>query len=447
MLAAGRGRRRTGTHPARAGRVHRVTGALAVAPGDRDDGGVTDAPATPPVRHPNGGEVPPGPPGRRPGGPRGRGGRPGLYDRRVRARDERWSVPGRILTGVLARPGLVLAATGQRPPVERGGRVLNRGVQALLALTDLVERASSRGGTSSDPLGDRGAFDASAKVAMPVRTDVHVTGRRIPGPEGAPDIPVRIYRRFGVGIGRPDHLPAAITYFHGGGWVVGSLDSHDASCRLLAAVSGCVVVAVDYRLAPEHPFPAAVEDALAAYAWVQAGHAELGTAPGRVGVMGDSAGGNLAAVVALATREGDVPAPLAQGLVYPAVDAHLDTPSLREMGEGFFLTREGMETFRGHYVPDPADWEDWRVSPLLAGDKRGVAPALVVTAGFDPLRDDGASYAEALGSAGVPVEYRCYDDVIHGFFGMGLVPDCLALATEVCAAMGSLMRRSVPAEG
>jgi len=413
----------------------------------RDDDGVTDAPAAPPAEHPTGAGAPPGPPGRWPGGPRGRGGRPGLYDRRLRARNERWPLPGRLLSSLVSHPELVLSALGQRTPVERDGRVLNRGVQALLALSGALERASARSGSSPDPLAHRDVFDATTRMIMPSRTDVHVTGRRIPGADGAPGIPVRIYRRFGVGIGRPHHRPSAITYFHGGGWVVGNLVSHDASCRLLAAVTGCVVVAVDYRLAPEYPFPAAVEDAVAAYAWVQASHAELGTAPGRVGVMGDSAGGNLAAVVALSTRDGEVPAPVAQGLVYPALDAHLDTASMRAMGEGFFLTREAMEAFRAHYVPDVSDWDDWRASPLLSADKEGVAPALVVTAGFDPLRDDGAGYAEALGSAGVPVEYRCYDDMVHGFFGMGVVPDCLALATEVCAAMGSLMRRSGVPEG
>ncbi|HEY5108836.1 MAG TPA: alpha/beta hydrolase [Acidimicrobiales bacterium] len=374
-------------------------------------------------------------------------GRRGLYDRRLRARSERWSPPGRLLAAALAHPELLLALTRKAEPVERGGRVLNRGVQALLECSSALEKATTRGGGTPDPVETRDVFEATTKLVMPSRTDVHVTGRRIPGPEGAPDIPIRVYRRFGVGIGRPDERPSAITYFHGGGWVIGSLDSHDGSCRLLAAVTGCVVVAVDYRLAPEHPFPAAVDDCLAAYAWVQRSHRELGTAPGRVGVMGDSAGGNLAAVVALATREGDVPPPVAQGLVYPALDARLDSPSMHELGQGFFLTHEGMVAFRGHYLPDPADWETWQVSPLLAADKRGVAPALIVTAGFDPLRDDGAGYARELETADVAVEYRCYDDMVHGFFGMGAVPDCLALATEVCDAMGALMRRATRSGG
>ena len=385
-------------------------------------------------------------PGRGPWGPPVRRGRRALYDRRLAARSERWSLAGRALAAVVSRPEVLLRAAGRADPVERGGRVLNRGVQALLVLASTLERLSSSGGDEPDPVETRQQFTALARMAMPVRTDVHVTGRRVPGPDGAPHIPVRVYRRFGAGVG-PGPRPGAITYFHGGGWVVGNLDSHDASCRLLAAVTGCVVVSVDYRLAPEHPYPAAIEDALAAYAWVHDHHRDLGTAAGVVGVMGDSAGGNLAAVVALCGRDGAVPAPVAQGLVYPALDARLDSPSIHEFADGFFLTRAGMEAYRRHYVPDPAVWETWRASPVLVEDKRGVAPALVVTAGFDPLRDEGATYARDLGAAGVDVEYRCYDDMVHGFFGMGVVPDCLALATEVCDAMGALMRRAVRTAG
>jgi acetyl esterase len=291
--------------------------------------------------------------------------------------------------------------------------------------------------------------DRRARLAMPVRTDVHVTGRVVRDPGGSSAIPMRIYRQFGTGIGgdRSGSRTPAIVYFHGGGWVAGGLDSHDATCRMLAAASGCIVVSVAYRLAPEDPYPAAVDDALAAYAWVQRHRREVGHAEGQVGVMGDSAGGNLAAVVALETRRGsggppDVPPPVAQGLVYPVLDARLDSPSVRSAGTGFFLTLETMELFRALYVPDRSLWETARVSPLLADDHRDLAPALVVTAGFDPLRDDGARYAEALAKSGVDVEYRCYDDQVHGFMGMGVLPDSLALATEVCDAMGRLMRRA-----
>ncbi len=360
----------------------------------------------------------------------------------------------RGLALLFRRPEVVLAALGRSAPVQRDGRVLNRSVQAMSEL-------AARFGATQDPAGNpdpeamRSQLRRLARAAMPVRTDVHVSGRSIPGPEGVPELPLRIYRQYGRGIGRGRsgrELLPAIVYLHGGGWVAGDLDSHDATCRMLAAVSRCLVAAVDYRLAPEHPFPAAIEDALAAYAWVQHHTDELGVADGRVGVMGDSAGGNLAAVVAQETRAGraagpSVPPPVAQGLVYPVVDARLDTPSLRSVGDGFFLTRAGMEFHRGAYLPDRSDWETAKASPLLADELTGLAPALVVTAGFDPLRDDGANYAEALTKAGVEVEYRCYDDQIHGFMGMGILPDSLALATEVCDAMGRLMHRpgSAPA--
>ena len=171
---------------------------------------------------------------------------------------------------------------------------------------------------------------------MTVRTDVHAWGRLIPGPEGAPDIPVRLYRQFGTGLDRGPMVPAgqpAIVYYHGGGWVIGDLDTHDASCRMLAAVSRTLVISVGYRLAPEDPFPAAVDDAVAAYRWVVGATAELGIAPGQVAVTGDSAGGNLAAVVALEARAGggpvadDVRPPVVQGLIYQALDARLDTRS------------------------------------------------------------------------------------------------------------------------
>jgi acetyl esterase len=270
---------------------------------------------------------------------------------------------------------------------------------------------------------------------MPTWTGIYVTERRIPGPAG--DLAVRIYRR----MGQTEPVPA-IVYLHGGGWVVGDLDTHDGSCRLLAHESECVVVAVDYRLAPEHPFPAAIDDAVAAYRWVHHHAAELGTEPGRVGVMGDSAGGNLAAVVAQVTRDTDVPAPTAQCLVYPATDALLREASHELFGEGFFLTRAGIEWYRSKYLPDPTDWDSPLASPIEAPDLSGLCPALVVTAGFDPLRDEGRRYAERLEQAGVPVRYRCYDDMVHGFFGMGVLPGGIGLAAEICLGMGDLMHDS-----
>jgi acetyl esterase len=336
----------------------------------------------------------------------------------------------------------------------------------MLEVSKRLEGVTGRvdmGEDLGDPVVMRKQLQRMALIAMPIRTDIHVVGRLVPAaesPKGSNGIPVRIYRRFGTGVGSGVGLgarPPAIVYYHGGGWVTGDLISHDASCRLLAAVSGCVVVAVDYRLAPEDPFPAAVDDALSAYAWV-CGHAdELGIAEDRVGVMGDSAGGNLAAVVALLTRKGasvptastvtvapGIPSPFAQGLIYPGLSTRFDSESIHTFAEGFFLTLQNMKGFRRTYLPDQADWELAEASPLLADEVDGVAPALVVTAGFDPLRDDGQAYADRLKRAGVDVEYRCYDDQVHGFFNMGILADSLALSIEVCDTMGRLMHRADP---
>ena len=370
-----------------------------------------------------------------------------LYNRRFQRADEHWPLPTRMATWLFSHPELVLGVLGGREPVEIDGRVLNRSTQALLEVAKRWSTPPDRAG--ADPVVMRAQLSRMAALAMPVRTDVHVTGRVI-RTAGAPTaIPIRIYRQFGSGIGtgRRGSRPPAIVYFHGGGWVTGDLDSHDSSCRQLAAVSGCIVVSVAYRLAPEDPYPAAVEDALGAFAWVQEHSHEVGHLEGQVGVMGDSAGANLAAVVAMRTRSGtgrvsDIPAPVAQGLVYPALDARFESESARTLSDGFLLTVASMEFFRSSYAPDRSQWESGDISPLLADDHRDLAPALVVTAGFDPLRDDGARYAEVLEKAGVEVEYRCYDDQVHGFMAMGILPDSLALATEVCDAMGHLMRRS-----
>ncbi|HWE69945.1 MAG TPA: alpha/beta hydrolase [Acidimicrobiales bacterium] len=398
------------------------------------------------------------------GGGRGRG----IYSRQLQRSNERWPIAARLLAWVFRRPELLLALLGRPAPIRADGRVMHRGVQATLEVMTRLEGVLGGGDTAADlrnPAVMRKRMQHVALYTMPIRTDVHVVERVIPVAEGAQPskgIPVRVYRRFGNGVGAAVGLgsrPPAIVYFHGGGWANGDLISHDPSCRLLAAISGCVVVAVGYRLAPEDPFPAAVEDGLAVYRWVH-GHAEdLGIAEGRVGVMGDSAGGNLAAVVALLTRKGAptpaflapaasaVPAPIAQGLLYPGLSTRFDSESVRLFGEGFFLTERSMIAYRGAYLPDRADWELGEASPLLAEDVNGVAPALVVTAGFDPLRDDGAAYATRLEQAGVAVEYRCYDDQIHGFFGMGFLADSLGLSVEVCDAMGRMMHRDGPEPG
>lgn len=207
-----------------------------------------------------------------------------------------------------------------------------------------------------------------------------------------------------------------VVYFHGGGWVVGDLDTHDGVCRSLAALADCVVVAVDYRLAPEHPFPAAVEDAVAAVRHVCAHPADYGADPARVAVAGDSAGGNLAAVVCLLARDGGGPALVHQVLVYPVTDTDsAGRASYREFAEGYYLRRDDMEWYFEQYLTD-ADRADPRVAPLRARDLSGLPPATVITAEFDPLRDEGEEYARRLADAGVPVECRRFGGMFHPFF-------------------------------
>jgi acetyl esterase len=239
--------------------------------------------------------------------------------------------------------------------------------------------------------------------------------RDITGPDG---VPLRLYR--GAGTDAAAMLPALV-YFHGGGWVIGDLDSHDSVCRHLANAARCAVVSVGYRLAPEHKFPAAVDDCFAATSWVAAEAISLAIDRERIAVGGDSAGGNLAAVVSLLARDRGAPRLRYQILAYPAVEASMAHPSIARFAEGFLLTRATMQWFYDCYLRSPADVEDWRASPLRAADLSGVPPALVLTAGFDPLCDEGGAYARRLQDHGVAVDHRHYPDQIHGFLSAGKV--------------------------
>jgi acetyl esterase len=237
---------------------------------------------------------------------------------------------------------------------------------------------------------------------------------RAAGPAGA--IPVRLYRPLGS---RVDERLPTLVYFHGGGWTFGDLDTHDVVCRELANLARCAVASVDYRLAPEHKFPVAVEDAVAATRWIAREAGALGLDAGRIAVGGDSAGGNLAAVVALVARDAGGPPLALQLLIYPATDMAADTASHREFADGYVLTRDAILWSRANYLRSPDEVADWRASPLRAPDHSGLPPAYVVTCGFDPLRDEGRAYAERLRSAGVPVTYECFEGMVHGFVTMG----------------------------
>ncbi len=228
-----------------------------------------------------------------------------------------------------------------------------------------------------------------------------------------------------------DLLPV-LMFFHGGGWVIGDLDTHDTLCRQLANASGCAVIATDYRLAPEHPFPAGLEDCVAATEWVRQNAKALGVDGMRIAVGGDSAGGNLAAAVAITQR--DVGMPLAfQLLIYPVTDQKGGTPSHVSNGQGYLLTNDTMNYYRDHYISDPADHLDWRASPLVRPDLSDLPPAFVLTAGYDPLRDEGLYYAQRMSDSGCAATYVCFERQIHGFILMGKVIDEANTAVAFCA--------------
>ncbi len=235
-----------------------------------------------------------------------------------------------------------------------------------------------------------------------------------------------------------DRLPVLI-YLHGGGWMVGSIDTHDVICRALANAAGCAVISVDYRLSPQSRFPTALEDTLAAHAWVVDQADALHLDAGRIALGGDSAGGNLAAAACLSLR-GQPHAPIFQLLVYPVTSMRTDTASYQAHGEGYGLTQAGMAAYITAYLGPDGSPDDWRVAPLRAPSLQGLPPALVITAGFDPLRDDGRLYADALSSAGVAAQYLCFERQIHGFLNMGKLIDEARTALDVG---GAALRRAL----
>jgi acetyl esterase len=270
-------------------------------------------------------------------------------------------------------------------------------------------------------------FNAGRKVLAPDPMPVAETrDLAIPGPGGP--IPARLYRATATG-----NLPVLV-FFHGGGWVVGDIESHDTGCRHLGNRAECAVVSVDYRLAPEHKFPAAVEDCLAATAWVAGNAASLGVDAGRLAVGGDSAGGNLAAVVSLLARDHGTPRIGHQLLIYPATDAAMRHDSMARFAEGYVLTRATMRWFYEQYLSAPADAADWQASPLAAPDLSGLPPAFVLTAGYDPLCDEGDAYAARLAAAGVAVTHRRFAGQVHGFALNGKIIRAAETALDEAAA-------------
>lgn len=252
----------------------------------------------------------------------------------------------------------------------------------------------------------------------------------VPASGSDPEVPIRVYHPPGIGAAAP-----GVIFMHGGGWVIGDLESHDAVCRTLAFRSDAVFVSVGYRLAPEHPFPAAPVDCERATRFIADNAADFGIDPDRLALAGDSAGGNLAAVTARRLRDaGDGPAIVLQVLTYPATQFTAEGGSLEENGTGYLLTKATMDLFRGMYMPDAADWTHPDASPLLAEDLTGLPPAFVQVAGYDPLRDEGVAYAGRLREAGVPVQMVEYPTMIHGFLRMGRVVSIAQVAMDDIAA-------------
>lgn len=288
---------------------------------------------------------------------------------------------------------------------------------------------------SGTPIQARAMYLAARPVANPEPPELDsAKDLSIPAPHGA--IPARIYTP--KALRKTDGLAPCLVFYHGGGWVIGDLDSHDVVCRKLAHEGELIVISIDYRLAPEHKFPAAVDDAIAAVKWVASHAKELGVDASRVMVGGDSAGGNLAAVVALAARDGDGPKLAGQVLIYPATDFAMTHPSHREPETSILLTHSVIKWFKNHYLGD-ADIHDWRASPARAKTFAGLPPAYLLTAGADPLRDEGDEYAERLKQAGVSVTYKHFPGQFHGFFTMGkLLQQANVAASDIAVWLKAL---------
>ena len=304
------------------------------------------------------------------------------------------------------------------------------------ALIDLVLKSGLPAYHQLSPQEARRLVRETRPASSPVPPEIgSVRDLAADGPHGP--IPLRVYRP--AGVADSTRLPVYLS-FHGGGWVMGDLETHDVVCRQLTAQSGASVVSVDYRLAPEHKFPAAADDAWAAMRWVVTHAADLGLDASRLAVGGESAGATLAAVVALLARDAGAPQIALQVLLYPVTDLAAETKSYADFADGYMLTREAMRWFSAHYLSKTDQATDWRASPLRAPSLAGVAPALIITAGFDPLRDEGQAYSERLRDAGVGVDYICYGGMIHGFVPMGRVIDT---ALHAVTLIGGSLRQAL----
>jgi acetyl esterase/lipase len=343
----------------------------------------------------------------------------------------------RVLKAACRLPPRVLRLLFGAPP-QFEEQTLASDIHALISIAARARSDSLAEGADPATARAQRRHEAAIVAERPRIEMNRVEEIEVPGPAGP--LPARLYAPQTAAAPEPRPL---LVYFHGGGWVIGDLETHDSPCRFIAYHSDVQVLAVDYRLAPEHPFPAAAEDAFAAYAWANANAGRLGADPARIAVGGDSAGGNLAAGVSLAARDEGAPPPAMQLLIYPVTDTGRELPSRQELGEGFLLTRRDMAYYEDRYLPAGSDRNDPRVAVLQADDLAGLPPAYVAVAGFDPLRDEGIAYAERLREAGVPTALRLHPGLVHTFINLtAICPSAQSAMLEACGALRMGLARS-----
>jgi acetyl esterase len=333
-----------------------------------------------------------------------------------------------ILKALLSLPPAVLRLISGGSAVYQGGRTLDPRFQFLAAGARNMPAMSSLGPADARA----GSAQGLAMMSGPPEPGVRVEAVAIPGPDG--EIKARAYRP-----ADQDAAAPLLVFAHFGGGVIGDLETSHAFCGILARLARCAVLSVDYRLAPEHRFPAGLEDMLTAWRWARDNTARFGAEPGRLAIGGDSMGGNFAAILAQEMKRAGEPQPALQLLIYPAVDVASETQSMVTYADAYPLSRETMNWFMGHYMGPRDDPADVRLSPIREPDLTGLAPAIVVTAGFDPLVDQGEAYARLLKAAGAPVLYRCYDALAHGFTAFtGAIP----AADVACREIAGLVRQA-----
>lgn len=306
----------------------------------------------------------------------------------------------------------------------------------LEAFLELVNDANADGPALHEmtPAQARAAYDRSTLALDEPGPDLPWEALALPARDGHA-LPARLYR------GGTEPRSPVLLFFHGGGYVLGGLDSHDSLCRDLAARAACAVLAVDYRRAPEHRFPTAFEDAEDAAAWLRGHAGSLGLDPARIAVGGDSVGGTLATALTLAARDAGLPQPVLQLLLYPCTSARQDTPSHKRLASGFLLEERNLQWMFGQYLRDDADRLDWRFAPLQAATLQDLAPAHLALAEFDPLLDEGLAYAEALRAAGVRVTAKVYAGMVHDFARLGnVVEEAATLRAELAAVLAQAFR-------